>query len=139
MVDGILGFRALWLVRQSHALVLFVHGGMWPAGVGWWAVVVVPVAVVLGVVLVVVVVPLVAGALVAMAVVVGLVVVVVLWVRPQDPLAFRWGAGARRRLQPLGLHSLVDGGGKFGARLGGDRGRGVPRHQVRLVAGSGGF
>ena len=46
------------------ALVLFVHGGLWPGRVGWWAVVVV------GVVLVVVVVgPLV----VVVLVVVGLV------------------------------------------------------------------
>ena len=42
-----------------HALVLFVHGGLWSGGVGWWAVVVV------GVVLVVVMVgPLVVVALV---------------------------------------------------------------------------
>ena len=48
----------------SHSLVLFVHGGLWPGGVGRWAVVVV------GVVLVVVVLgPLV----VVVCVVVGLV------------------------------------------------------------------
>ena len=62
------------------------------------------------VVLVVVVVVVVAGVRVAVVVVVGLVVVVLLWVRPQDPLAFRWRVGVRHRLQPLGLHGLVDSG-----------------------------
>ena len=53
---------ARWL--PSHTLVLFVHGGLWPGRVGWWAVVVV------GLVLVVVLV----GPLVVVAlVVVGLV------------------------------------------------------------------
>ena len=62
MVGGVRGWSARWL--PSHSLVLFVHGGLWPVGVGWWAVVVV------GVVLVVVVVgPLV----VVVLVVVGLV------------------------------------------------------------------
>ena len=62
VVGGVCGWSARWL--QSHSLVLFVHGGLWPGGVGWWAVVVV------GVVLVVVVVgPLV----VVVLVVVGLV------------------------------------------------------------------
>ena len=67
VVGGVCGWSARWL--PSHTLVVFVHGGLWPGGVGWWAVVVV------GVVLVVVV----AGSLVVVAwVVVGLV----LWVRP---------------------------------------------------------
>ena len=48
VVGGVWGWSARWL--PSHTLVLFVHGGLWPGGVGWWAVVVV------GVVLVVVVV-----------------------------------------------------------------------------------
>ena len=62
MVGGIWGWSAR--LHPSHALVLLVHGGLWPGGVGWWAVVVV------GVVLVVVVM----GALVAVAlVVVGMV------------------------------------------------------------------
>ena len=57
VVGGVCRWSARWL--PSHTLVLFVHGGLWPGGVGWWAVVVV------GVVLVVVVVgPLVVVALV---------------------------------------------------------------------------
>ena len=48
MVGGVWGWSAR--VLPSHALVLLVHGGLWPDGVGWWAVVV------LGLVLVVVVV-----------------------------------------------------------------------------------
>ena len=56
MVGGVCGWSARWL--PSHTLVLFVHGGLWPDGVGWWAVVV------LGVVLVVMVGPLVVVALV---------------------------------------------------------------------------
>ena len=75
MVGGVCGWSARWL--RSHSLVLFVHGGLWPGGVGWWAVVVV------GVVFVVVVV----GPLVVMAlVVVGLV----LRVWPLDPLWVFW-------------------------------------------------
>ena len=71
VVGGVCGWSARWL--PSHSLVLFVHGGLWPGGVGWWAVVVV------GVVLVVVVV----GPLVVLVlVVVGLV----LQVWPMDPL-----------------------------------------------------
>ena len=37
---------------------------------------------------------LVVGALVVVVVVVEVVVLVVLWARPQDPLAFRWDVGA---------------------------------------------
>ena len=48
VVGGIWGWSARLL--PSHKLVLLVHGGLWPGGVGWCAVVVV------GVVLVVVVV-----------------------------------------------------------------------------------
>ena len=108
----------------SHSLVLFVHGGLWPGGVGWWAVVVV------GVVLVVVVV----GPLVVVAlVVVGLV----LRVWPLDPLwVFRsplWGWGVGHRAQPLGLHYVVGRGGGSGAGLDGDGGRGVPRPWVGLA------
>ena len=46
-----------WSARllPSHTLVLLVHSGWWPGGVGWWAVVVV------GVVLVVVVLVVVGG------------------------------------------------------------------------------
>ena len=44
MVGGVCGWSARWL--PSHSLVLFVHGGLWPGGVGWWAVVVVVVVVV---------------------------------------------------------------------------------------------
>ena len=47
-VGGVCGWSARWL--SSHSLVLFVHGGLWPGGVGRWAVVVV--GVVLGVVVV---------------------------------------------------------------------------------------
>ena len=61
MVGGVWGWSARWL--PSHTLVLFVHGELWPGGVGWWAVVVV------GVVLVVVVVgPLVVVALVVVGI-----------------------------------------------------------------------
>ena len=62
VVGGVWGWSAQ--VLPSHAPVLRVHGGLWPGGVGWWAVVV------LMVVLVVVVV----GALVALAQVVGVMV-----------------------------------------------------------------
>ena len=59
VVGGVWGWSAWWL--PSHTLVLLVHGGLWPDGVGWWAVVVV------GLVLVVLVVgPLVVLALVVM-------------------------------------------------------------------------
>ena len=139
VVGGVVALSAWWVVRPSHVLVVFVHGGLLAGGVGRWAVVVVVMEVVFGLVVVVVVVHVVAGALVAAAVVVGLVVFVVLWVRPQDPLAFRWGVGVGHRLQPLGLRGLVDSGGGFGAGLGGDRGRGVPRPRVGLAGGGGGF
>ena len=73
VVCGVCGWSARWL--PSHSLVLFVHGGLWPGGVGWWAVVVA------GSVLVVVVV----GPLVVVAsVVVGLV----LRVWPLDPFTY---------------------------------------------------
>ena len=62
VVGGVWGSSARWL--PSHTLVLLLHGGLWPGGVGWWAVVVV------GVVLVVVVVgPLVVLALVVLGMV----------------------------------------------------------------------
>ena len=128
MVGGVCGWSARWL--PSHSLVLFVHGGLWPGGVGWWAVVAV------GVVLVVVVV----GPLVVVAfVVVGLV----LWVWPLDPLwVFRsplWGWGVGHRAQPLGLYYVLGRGGGSGAGLDGDGGRGVPRPWVGLTGGGGGF
>ena len=102
--------------------MLFVYGGLWPGGVGWWAVVVV------GVVLVVV--------LVGLLVVVALVVVgLVLWVWPLDPLwvlrSPLWGWGVGHRAQPLGLHSAVGRGGGSGAGLDGDGGRGS--HVLRSV------
>ena len=58
-----------WSARllQSHTLVLLVHGGWWPGGVGWWAVVVV------GVVLVLVVMAVVGLLVVVALVVVGMV------------------------------------------------------------------
>ena len=71
VVGRVCGWSARWL--PSHSLVLFVHGGLWPGGVGWWAVVVV------GVVLV----ELLVGPLV---VVVLVVVGLVLWVWSLDPL-----------------------------------------------------
>ena len=128
VVGGVCGWSARWL--PSHSLVLFVHGGLWPGGVGWWAVVVV------GVVFVVVVV----GPLVVLAlVVVGLVFRV--W--PLDPLwVFRsplWGWGVGHRAQPLGLHYVVGRGGGSGAGLDGDGGRGVPRPWVGLAGGGGGL
>ena len=114
VVGGVCGWSARWL--PSHSLVLFVHVGLWPGGVGWWAVVVV------GVVLVVVVV----GPLV---VVVLVVVGFVLRVWPLDPLSvFRsplWGWGVGHRAQPLGLHYVVGRGGASGAGLDGDGGPGA--------------
>ena len=128
VVGGVCGWSARWL--PSHSLALFVHVGLWPGGVGWWAVVVV------GVVLVVVVV----GPLVVVAfVVVGLV----LRVWPLDPLLVfwspLWGLGVRHRAQPLGLHYVVGRGGGSGAGLDGDGGRGVPRPLVGLAGGGGGL
>ena len=62
VVGGVWGWSARWL--PSHTLGLLMHGGLWPGGVGWWAVVVV------GVVLVVVVVgPLVVVTLVVLGIV----------------------------------------------------------------------
>ena len=92
VVGGVCGWSARWL--PSRSLTLFVHGGLWPGGVGCRAVVVV------GVVLVVVVV----GPLVVVALVVeGLVLLV--WLL--DPLwVFRsslWGWRVEHRAQPLGL------------------------------------
>ena len=43
-----MGVERLWL--PSDTLVLLVHGGLWPGGVGWWAVVVVGVSLVVMVV-----------------------------------------------------------------------------------------
>ena len=127
VVGGVCGWSVRWL--PSHSLVLFVHGGLWPGGVGWWAVVVV------GVVLVVVVV----GPLV---VVVLVVVGLVLRVWPLDPLwVFRSpfpGRGVGHRAQPLGLHYVLGRGGGSGAGLDGDGGRGVPRPRVGLAGGGGG-
>ena len=124
VVGGVCGWSA-WR-QPSHSLVLFVHGGLWPGGVGWWAVVVV------GVVLVEVVV----GPLV---VVVLVVVAMVLRVWPLDPLwVFRsplWGWGVGHRAQPHGLHYVVGRGGRLRAGLDGDGGRGVPRPWVGLAGG----
>ena len=115
-VGGVCGWSARWL--PSRPLVLFVHGGLWPGGVGRWAVVVV------GVVLVVVVV----GPLV---VVVWVVVGLVLRVWPMDPLwVFRsplWGRGVWHRGQSPGLHYVVGMGEGLGDGPDGDCGRGVPR------------
>ena len=122
------GWSARWL--QSHSLVLFVHGGLWPGGVGWWAVIVV------GVVLVVVVV----GPLV---VVVLVVVGLVLRIWPMDPLwvfrspLWRWRVGHRG--QPLGLHYVMGRRGGWGAGLDCDGGRGVERPWVGLAGGGGGL
>ena len=102
----------------SHTLVLLVHGGLWPDGVGWWAVVVV------GLVLVVVVV----GALVVVALV---VVGMVLWVWPQDALRIftspwaGWVVG--HRVQSLAPYCLLGSGGGLGAGLNGDCCPGIPR------------
>ena len=63
MVGRVSGWRARAL--PPHALVLLVQGGLWSGGVGWWALVVV------GVVLVVV---MVGPLLVVALVVVGMVV-----------------------------------------------------------------
>ena len=127
-VGGVCGWSAWWL--PSHSLVLFVHGGLWPGGVGRWAVVVV------GVVLVVVVVGL-------LVVVVWVVVGLVLRVWPMDPLwVFRsllWGWGVGHRGQSPGLHYVLYRGGGSGAGLDGDGGRGVPRPCVHLAGGGGGL
>ena len=61
VVGGVVGWSAWWVVLPFHALVMFLHRGLWPGGVGWWAVVVMLVGVVLAVVVVVVVVVLVGG------------------------------------------------------------------------------
>ena len=128
VVGRVCGWSAWWL--PSHSLVLFVHGGLWPGGVGWWAVVVV------GVVLVVV-------ALGPLVVVTLVVVGLLLQVWPLDPLwVFRsplWGWGVGLRAQPLGLHYVVGRGGGSGAGLDGDGGRGVPRPWVGLAGGGGGL
>ena len=128
VVGWVWGWSAWWL--PSHTLVLLVHGGLWPGGVGWWAVVVV------GMVLPVVVVrPLVVVALVVAG--------MVLRVWPLDPLwIFRspwpgWGVG--HRAQSLGPYCLVGGGGGSGAGLNGDCGGGVPRPWVGLAGGGGGL
>ena len=127
-VGGVCRWSARWL--PSRPLVLFVHRGLWPGGVGRWAVVVV------GVVLVVVVV----GPLV---VVVWVVVGLVLRVWPMDPWwVFRsplWGWGVGHRGQSPGLHYVVGRGGGLGAGLDGDGGRGVPRPWVGLAGGGGGL
>ena len=127
-VGGVCGLSARWL--PSHSLVLFVHGGLWPGGVGRWAVVVV------GVVLVVVVV----GPLV---VVVWVVVGLMLRVWPMDSLwvfwSPLWGWGVGHRGQSLGLHYVVGKRGGLGAGFVGDGGRGVPRPWVRLAGGGGGL
>ena len=128
LVGGVWGWSARLL--PSHGLVLLVHGGMWPSGVGWWAVVVE----------VVVLVVVVMWALVAVALV---VVVMVLRVWPWDRLwifrSARRGWGVGHRLQPLGLYGLVGSGGGLGAGLTGRRGRGVPRPRVGLAGGGGGL
>ena len=96
MVGGVCGWGARWL--PSRPLVLFVYVGLWPGGVGRWAVVV------MGVVLVVVVV----GPLV---VVVWVVVGLVLRVWPVESLwVFRsplWGWGVGHRGQSPGLVSAA--------------------------------
>ena len=111
VVGGVCGWGARWL--PSRPPVLLVYGGLWPGGVGRWAVVVV------GVVLVVVVVgPLV----VVVCVVVGLVLRVwpmeSLWVF-WSPL---WGWGVGHRGQSPGLHYVVGIGEGSGAGLDGDDG-----------------
>ena len=72
VVGGVVGRSARWLLLPSHALLLLVHGGLRPGGVGWWSVVV----------LIVVPVVVVVWTLVAVALV---VVVMLLWVCPGDP------------------------------------------------------
>ena len=34
VVGGAVGLSAWWVVRPSHALMLLMHGGLWPGGVG---------------------------------------------------------------------------------------------------------
>ena len=128
MVGGVCGWSTRWL--PSHLLVLFVHGGLWPGGVGWLAVVMFG-----GVLVVVVVGPLVVVALV----VVGLV----LRVWPSDPLwVFRsplWGWVVGHRARPLGLYYVLGGGGGSGAGLDSDGRRAVPCPWVGLAGGGGGL
>ena len=110
-VGGVCG----WSAGGCHPIrwCCSYKGGLWPGGVGRWAVVVV------GVVLVVVVV----GPLV---VVVWVVVGLVLRVWPMDPLwVFRsplWGWGVEHCGQSLGLHYVVNKGGGLGAGFDGDGG-----------------
>ena len=86
VVGGVCRWSARWL--PSHLLVLFVHRGLWPVGVGWWAVVVG------GVVLVVVVVgPLVVVALVVVGSVLRVWLLDPLWVF-RSPL-WGWAVGHR--------------------------------------------
>ena len=47
VVGGVVGWSTRLVVLPSHALVLLVHGGLWPGGEGWWTVVVVAVVVVM--------------------------------------------------------------------------------------------
>ena len=115
MVGWVVGWSAPWVLWPFQVVVVLVYGRLWAAGIGWWAVVVV-----VGVV---------------PEVMVAVVVVVVLWARPQDPLVFRWDMAVGHRLQPYGLHGLVDSGGGFGAGLGKERGGGVPRPRVGLACG----
>ena len=65
------------------------------------------------------------------------VVSMVLWVCPEDPLAFGWGLGVGHCLQPLGPYGLVGSEGGLGAGLNGDGGRGFPRPGVGLAGGGG--
>ena len=85
VVGGVCGWSARWL--PSHSLVLLVQGGFWSGAVGWSAVVVV-----------------------------GVVLVVwpldPLWVFRSPS----WGWGVGHRAQPLGLHYVVGRGGGSGAR-----------------------
>ena len=128
MVVGVCGWSARWL--PFHSLVLFVHGGLWPGGVGWWAVVVV------GVVLVVVVVgPLVVVTLVVVGLVLRVWPLDPLWVFP-SPL---WERGVGHRAQPLGLYYVVGRRGGSGAGLDGDGGQKVPRPWVGLAGYGGGL
>ena len=128
VVGGVCGWSARWL--PSHSLVLFVHVGLWPGGLGWWAVVVV------GVVLAVVVVGL-------LVVVVLVVVGLVLRVWPLDPLwVFRspcGGGGLGIVRSPWGCTMWWAGVGGSGAGLDADGGRGVPRPWVGLANGGGGL
>ena len=100
VVGWVVGLAARWLLRPSQVVMLPVHWGLAPGGVGRRVVVLV-----VGVVMVVPVVVLV----VMVVVVVGLVVVVVLRVCSQAPVVLQLDRCLGHNLPPFALQRLVEG------------------------------